>query len=536
MHCLFNILISFETIIDNEMSISNSLNQFNHHHEQDLAPLDFSINPRVKRIKREFSNKLINESSDHINQENYDTFYNEESIFSANKNQKIEPTDINDDKLELHNLNLAFQTEPCDLTINKVINGQIINKDESYKYTAINSIPEEAENEFTKNQYEIKSLKINNEKQKYKINNFEETNNTQNFVDEYFSDDSENLNQEEVFNFESLKRKRQEENEIKRKEENEIKKEYKLAITELNFTINEKLKHIFNTTYSISILKNPFVNVLDDDIDVNDESDLKTTLFRYDKYSTLNVDGVIAEFKNNFKQHFETVASNAQYLFYLKWLSERFLEIKSIVGENIENRTLLGSKIRFDGFLELINEEKGFYYPRFKNYYDDINEKLIVCYATKVLFNFFKNIYSDKFILRVFPELYIISNLYYLNRGNHMVCDRKWRGCEQIILLITKNIKELNEKYHNRDDIFKCNSFLKEVLAIKSFYILEFFKFLNIKKIYLGLYIKLSINNYELGIKGEYDLVKIYNEVISIFCGTVGENYEKLTFNLKNRL
>ncbi|KAG0428537.1 hypothetical protein DMUE_5816 [Dictyocoela muelleri] len=126
-------------------------------------------------------------------------------------------------------------------------------------------------------------------------------------------------------------------------------------------------------------------------------------------------------------------------------------------------------------------------------------DSLIIYKVVKSISKFLKKTSEDLFFSQVFPEFRIINILYLLRFKDHHISGKKFHAGIFLKNVLKKKLKGFKDKYQNFGNIDNLDkTYFKEILEIRTFYILTFFKFLNIKKPYLLAFHLLSIKSYLL--------------------------------------
>lgn len=271
---------------------------------------------------------------------------------------------------------------------------------------------------------------------------------------------------------------------------------FEIALQKLSNLLNDRLWLIFEEEHDLKILTNPFVNIPNEFIDLKEKSNLKSNLFRSEPGVSWDIHCVMAFVHSKCKQMSKTYSIWAESSFFIKLHNKKK---RKFCDSFYPDSILIDSwqyKTKSDNFLNLVAEEESFSLSP-AQIADNIHENLIIYKTLDSIYIFFKMFADDNFVKLIFPEMKIISDLYDLNMENHLVNGRKWITGGISINLLGAQITQLKEGFEKREN----NAiFLKRVLEIRIFYFLNFLKFLNIKKIYLILYVLKSMDDYEASI------------------------------------
>ncbi|KAG0438007.1 hypothetical protein DMUE_3356 [Dictyocoela muelleri] len=275
----------------------------------------------------------------------------------------------------------------------------------------------------------------------------------------------------------------------------------------INITVKYLLKEILGEEIPISICANIFINLYDGNLDIGKSKHAKYNIFRTNEHENNSFNSLISNIENNYGNEANKMAKSAYDNFLEKLNPYISVLIKEIYDGHINNKNELYSNIN-KVFYDINN------LIFFKNYQITESESLIIYKVLKSISKFLKKISEDQYLTQVFPEFRIINILYHLRIKDHHIYNRKFHAGIFLKKILKQKLNEFKEKYQSVQNL--DDTYFKEILEIRVFYIFNLFKFLNIKKPYLLGYIFLSIKAYLLhneqaSYKEKNDLEKIFS-------------------------
>ncbi|KAG0441875.1 hypothetical protein DMUE_0726 [Dictyocoela muelleri] len=260
----------------------------------------------------------------------------------------------------------------------------------------------------------------------------------------------------------------------------------------INITIKIMLKEMLGEEIPIYICTNNFINLNDGNLDILGNKNLGYNIFRSNEQESDAFMSLI----NNIEHRFGNEAKFRALSTYNNFLENLDPDILFII--NKINSGQINNKNYF-----YLNINKVFYkINKLINFTNDQiteTEGLIIYKVLKSISKFLKKTSGDSFLSHVFPEFRIINILYHLRIKDHHISGRKFHAGIFLKKILKQKLEDFKDKYKSIQNIDNLDdTYFKEILEIRSFYILHLFKFLNIKKPYLMAYILLSIKSYLL--------------------------------------
>ncbi|KAG0438895.1 hypothetical protein DMUE_2810 [Dictyocoela muelleri] len=277
----------------------------------------------------------------------------------------------------------------------------------------------------------------------------------------------------------------------------------------INSIIKIILKEILDEELPIYICSNSFINLNYANLDIFKTKNTEYNIFRINEQENDALNSLINNIENKYKSESKRMAKSA-YKNFLKKSYSFILCLKKITNsDQINNEKHLYSNI--NKIIFSINNS-----INFTN--DQITEtdSLIIYKVLKSISKFLKRTSEDQYLTSIFPELRIINILYYSKIKDHHIYNRKFHAGILLKKILKTKLKAFKVKYQSVRNIDHLdNTYFKEILETRTYYIFNFFKFLNIKKPYLMAYYLLSIKSYLL--KSQKVNYKEKNEFERIF-------------------
>lgn len=211
--------------------------------------------------------------------------------------------------------------------------------------------------------------------------------------------------------------------------------------------------------------------------------------------------------------------------------------IKKVGGENPDN-TLRKAKKQYEIFLNTrncsskrktdtpwkviqdntLNNNKSNFYNTTKKIVNKINakqgyaneimtpaDKFIIYYVENSVSDLLENLSKDHYISTFFPELQIINELYKSNKDKMWLFRRKWHAGIFLKTFVEQKLKFFKMEFPEDQKQKKIPDLSKGILEIRTFFISEFLKFLNVTKPHVAGYILLSLRIHNLHENGRFD-------------------------------
>ncbi|KAG0441106.1 hypothetical protein DMUE_1295 [Dictyocoela muelleri] len=260
----------------------------------------------------------------------------------------------------------------------------------------------------------------------------------------------------------------------------------------INSSIKIILKEILDEEIPISIHINSFINLNKINLDLIMNMKAEYNIFRTNENENDVINSLINKIENKYKDEAKKTFKSA-YNNFLKNLNPFIsMLMKNISNGQINNKAEL--YLNINKIYIYINK-----YINFANEEITETDRLIIYKVLKSISKFLKRTSEDQYLSQVFPEFRIINILYHLRLNDHHISGRKFHSGIFIKKFLKQKLKDFKEKYQSFEKIDNLDDdYLKEILEIRTFYIFNFFKFINIKKPYLMAYILLSIKSYLL--------------------------------------
>ncbi|KAG0440537.1 hypothetical protein DMUE_1672 [Dictyocoela muelleri] len=291
---------------------------------------------------------------------------------------------------------------------------------------------------------------------------------------------------------------------------------------EINNTFRFILKELFGCDLPIYICANKFVNINNINLDIDKTKYNEYNIFRTAKetFGSL-ISNIEQKYCDEAKKMVKTAYNN-----FLEKLNPEILGLNEKINSGkIKNKKILYSNIIFL-FTQIHKSDT------FTNDQIIEPENLIIYKVLKSISKFLKRTSADPFLSQVFPELRIINILYHSRIKDHQLSGRKFHAgifLKKILKLKLENFKDKYQSVQNID--YLDNTYFKEILEIRSFYIFNLFQFLNIKKPYLLGYILLSIKSYRLqSQKINYIEKKEFEKIFSLHVLNLDKILDKQVF------
>ncbi|KAG0440730.1 hypothetical protein DMUE_1529 [Dictyocoela muelleri] len=262
--------------------------------------------------------------------------------------------------------------------------------------------------------------------------------------------------------------------------------------TKINFILKIILKEILGDEIPVSIFTNYFINLYDGNLDMAKSKHDEYNIFRTNEQENGVFNSLIDNTEQKYKFESNKMAKSA-YNDFIKKINPDFLILMDeIISGQIKNRNILNSNMNYI----FININK---FINFTNDQITETESLIIYKVLKSISKNLKKASNDLFISCVFPEFRIINILYHSRMNDHHLSGRKFHVGIFLKKILKQKLKDFKEKYQSFEKIDNLDDdYLKGILEIRTVYIFNFFKFINIKKPYLMAYILLSIKSYLL--------------------------------------
>ncbi|KAG0441267.1 hypothetical protein DMUE_1176 [Dictyocoela muelleri] len=315
--------------------------------------------------------------------------------------------------------------------------------------------------------------------------------------------------------------------------------------------IDEKIclffKKTFNTNLHISVINNPFNFIRNDIFDIKI---LKKELFDPFRGTINNNESLflISESIENFKiknqiqsiidatTHFSEII---QYEADIHIMDPNFKDENLNLEDQNTNFKEKNPNLEDPCFFEkrkIITIIKNIHSlsknSKYKKFFTE-NGNNINFYIMMAIETFFEVIIKDNFINLAFPEINIIYKLYKANLNHHTLKDRKTHSGYFIVKQIFFKIYELKDYFYNKKVEHDPKIFSEKILKIRVLYLLDLFKFINIKKVYLLLYLIECINVYHLNNCKKYNTFAERVNFYNIFNNSTAENLKTMKYNLE---
>ncbi|KAG0439685.1 hypothetical protein DMUE_2264 [Dictyocoela muelleri] len=279
--------------------------------------------------------------------------------------------------------------------------------------------------------------------------------------------------------------------------------------SKINIAVGHILTEILDKNIPIYICTNNFININGANLDISKSKYAGYNIFRTKEQENDAFNSLISEIERKYSNEAKKMAKSA-YKNFLEKLNPDILSLMDeINGSQNYNKMDLYSNI--NKVFIVIN-----HFINFTNEQITETDSLIIYKVLKSISKFLRQTSEDSFLTSVFPEFRIINLLYHSRIEVHHISGRKFHAGIFLKKILKTRLKGFKDKYQNSGNIDNLdNTYFKEILEIRAFYILTFFKFLNIKKPYLLAYILLSIKSYLL--KSEKNNYIEKNEFQKIF-------------------
>ncbi|KAG0439989.1 hypothetical protein DMUE_2065 [Dictyocoela muelleri] len=279
--------------------------------------------------------------------------------------------------------------------------------------------------------------------------------------------------------------------------------------------INRELKEIDPNFLEIKISE--VLSKIEDELkckttntDIDSENE---TPFFYSDDIKFNIYRIIRNLENNYDYQVQ-IHAKFQLNNYFSYLYKKayIYFIENMSNTHINDhffRSLNQYKSFTDDILETIKNES-YTFENELNY----NEKLMVFEIEKEIIKFVLKITENYILDRLFPEVKIAMYVYYCNFHKYSLKNRNiYIGlyiCRFVIEKIVFLLKDMPKLEKNKIEL------AKRILEIRIGYIFDFFKFLNMRMSYLGLYSILSLNFYYIRLNNNecnenFYLEKLFN-------------------------
>ncbi|KAG0441798.1 hypothetical protein DMUE_0783 [Dictyocoela muelleri] len=310
------------------------------------------------------------------------------------------------------------------------------------------------------------------------------------------------------------------------------KKSWKPILRNIDLRVNLFFKKMFNTNLEISIITNTFSSIKNNIFDVKI---LKKELYDPFRGAIGNNELVflitesIDHFKKNNKIPFliDIISKFNKIIIYEANIVKVYPKLYK--DPDLEDPCFF-KKRKIVSIIENINSLSK------KHNYKNIFTKYGVIfnlYIMMVIETFFEVVTNDEFLNSIFPELNIIYKLYKENRNYHTLKDRKTYSGSFIVGKISSQLDELKEYFYNKKTELDSKKFSEKILKIRALYLLDLFKFINVKKVYLLLYLIESIKIYHLSNCDAYNAFEERLNFSNIFNNSTGENLNILKFKFE---
>lgn len=268
-----------------------------------------------------------------------------------------------------------------------------------------------------------------------------------------------------------------------------------------------------NKTYSITLTemhsnsKTVFYFIADEKYNID-----KILKYVVNKYG----DKVDDEMESIMKDHNKKIQHQIDAFHFKNYFS---LHLYSISEFRIKNYYLKRDRYAFECF----------FIPRKDCKYIEERDKLIICYISKKCNEFFNEILALDYIKENFPELPIIKDLYVKYKNNISVYRRRFAMGGFIISFLKKMLVSFSEFAASNQKITGDRN--KIVLELRSCYIWDLLRFLNVKPAYLLGYGILIYKHYMLQNNNIYGYEAAEKEFNVVFRSTSFEVVKKLIMN-----
>lgn len=297
------------------------------------------------------------------------------------------------------------------------------------------------------------------------------------------------------------------------------------CLEKLNGYCNLTFQKIFDTIQEIGIFENINHNITNSNFEIYNKNMIYDGLFRTSSEQEKHIFVIVCNLQKEFGNDLGLQISKVKNIFFEIIIActgkpSWNLKFTPRNGEIAKDRIFLHkqaecntiAKINFDiNLIKLASEN-----PSYKN--------MFIYFIIMQIDEFFNIVINDPFFDKTFPEIKIVSELYKKNIKIHTVESRQFYAGDFLIKQICVHIYELKNNFYLKDFENIGDTCTKKILEIRLLYILEFFKFLNIKKVYLLMYAMKSIDIYQSNITGDLAYFRDSNIFRQIFINSNADN------------